>query len=441
MTSRDVALKILYETEAKNAYLNIVFKEVLANTKLNALDTAFVKELVFGVFRNKLLIDYVIRKNSKLRLKKIEPKVLCALRLAVYQILFMDKVPDHAVVFETVAQIKKISRERTVGFSNALLRSVIKNGLDLSDIKNDRIKYLSYLYSYPEDLAKFFIDTFGERAEDLMKEGNIPPKLCIRVNTLKTTREELKGKLLSLGIEAEDTPYSDAGLYLFGASESVRDSIKELFTVQDQSSQLVAFALAPHKDEVVLDLCSAPGGKTTHIAEMMNNKGKIFAFDLYEKRLFSVIESAKRLGIDIIKTKAHDATVFMDEFKGKADKVLLDVPCSGLGIIRRKPDIKYKEGICDFTEILSVQRAILETAKGYLKSGGVLVYSTCTVNYKENIEMVNAFLKDNPDFCLDKIDSPHLSEEMIKRGEKGYIELFPDTDKTDGFFVCRMKKL
>ncbi len=445
MTAREAALHILHKTESKSGYLNLVFMDTLQSAKLTAADAAFAKELVFGVYREKLLLDYVIRNHSSLRLKKIDPKILTLLRMGVYQIYFMDKVPDHAVVSESVSMAKKCARGKTPGFVNAVLRGILrtkgeKKDIDLSALSGDTVKYLSVKYSYPEELASFFRRTFGNRAEAMLAAGNSTPDLCIRVNRLKHSREELKGFLSDAGIDAKETPYTDCGLYLFGADEQKRKPFSADFTVQDQSSQLAALALDPKPGDTVLDLCAAPGGKTTHIAELMENRGEIYAFDLYEKRLSSVSEAQKRLGLSIIRTAAQDASVLMEDFIGKADKVLLDVPCSGLGIIRRKPDIKYKEDITDFSSLFAVQRKILDTAKQYVKPGGVLVYSTCTVNPAENRDMVTWFLKENPDFHLSPMESPHITESLAQRTKTGILELFPDTDKSDGFFVCRMQK-
>ena len=441
MTAREVALKILYDTEQNDAFLNVAFAKNLETADLAPQDSGFVKELVFGVFRYKIYLDYIIRKNSSIRLKKIEPKVLNILRMGVYQILFMDKVPSHAAVSESVTLAKKHSFGRTPGFVNAVLRSLLRTGApDLSELLSDKIKYLSVKHSYPEPLVKFFIDTFGERAEKMLSAGNETPPLCIRVNTLKTTKKKLIEKLEEAEISAKQTPYCDSGLYLFNASEKKRAEFNGLFCVQDQSSQLSALALDPQKNDVVLDLCSAPGGKTTHLAELMENEGKILAFDLYEHRLTAVDELSKKLGISIIKTKAQDALVFCPELENTADKILLDVPCSGLGIIRRKPDIKYKDNITDFSEIVDLQKKILDNAKKYLKVGGVMVYSTCTVNPAENREQIDLFLKENKNFSLDEISSKHITGEMAKRAKKGYLEIFPDTDNSDGFFVCRLVK-
>ncbi len=442
---RKTALKILQEVDTRGAYLNIAFNVVLGTVRLSAVDTAFVKELVFGVFRNKILLDFVIRKNSTLRLKKIDAKILNILRMGAYQILFMDKVPDHAAVSESVELAKKNGSIKTVSFVNAVLRSIIRNNAKSAEINlfpiKDKVEYLSVKYSYPLPLAQFFFDTFSDRAESIMAAGNMSPELCVRINTLKTTKEAFIEKLKLLDIEYKETPYTDCGLYLFGATEEKRKKLSGLFCVQDQSSQLVSLALAPEPDDIVLDLCAAPGGKTTHIAELMENKGRIYATDVYESRLKSVTELADKLSIKIIKTNVHDACITDKNLIGKADKVLADVPCSGLGIIRRKPDIKYKENITDFSEINEIQYEILCASYRYLKSGGVLVYSTCTMNPKENKEMIDKFLKAFPDMSLSPIESPHILGKAKEDGKSGYLEIFPDTDKSDGFFVCRMKKL
>lgn len=432
---RKLAVNILTQTEQNDAYLNLVFEEALRGTKLSSADVGFLKELVFGVFRNKILLDYIIRKNSSIRLKKIDPKVLNILRIGAYQILFMDKVPNHAAVDESVKLAKRCASPKTVSFVNGVLRGIIRTcegGINLNDIK-DKTEKLSIKYSYPLPLAEFFVKSFGDEAEALMAAGNKTPELCVRINTLKITKEEFKKKLDALDIEYKDTPYTDCGLYLYGATEKKRKSIEGYFTVQDQSSQLAALALSPEPESLVLDLCAAPGGKTTHIAELMKNQGKIIASDIYDKRLLSVDALSQKLGISIIETVVRDATVTDENLIGKADYILADVPCSGLGIIRRKPDIKYKENITDFLELNKIQQNILEAAYRYLKQGGVMVYSTCTVNKSENIELINKFLKNHPDMALDKIENAHLPND-------GYLEIYPHIHNSDGFFVCRMKK-
>lgn len=437
---RKTAINILTQTEQNDAYLNLVFEETLKGTKLSSVDVGFLKELVFGVFRNKIFLDYIIRKNSSIRLKKIDPKILNILRCGAYQVIFMDKVPDHAAVDESVKLAKKCASPKTVSFVNGVLRGIVRansNGIDLNDIK-DKTERLSVKYSYPLPLAEFFVKNFGRDAENLMASGNCAPELCVRVNTLKTTKEDFKKKLDALDITYRDTPYTDCGLYLFGATEEKRKALRSLFTVQDQSSQLASLALSPEPDSFVLDLCSAPGGKTTHMAELMENRGKIIASDIYSSRLKSVDALAKNLGISIIETTARDAGIPDDNFIEKADYILADVPCSGLGIIRRKPDIKYKENITDFSELYEIQEKILESAYRQLKEGGVMVYSTCTVNKGENTEQIEKFLKKHPDMSCEKITSKHISDQL--KENKGYLEIFPHIHNSDGFFVCRMKK-
>ncbi len=437
---RKTAVEILTQTEQKDAYLNLVFEDTLKGTKLTSVDVGFLKELVFGVFRNKIFLDYVIRKNSSIRLKKIDPKILNILRCGAYQIIFMDKVPHHAAVDESVKLAKKCASPKTVSFVNGVLRGIVRSsesGIDLKEIK-DKTEFLSIKHSYPLPLAEFFAKSFGYDAENLMASGNRAPELCVRINTLKTTKEDFKKKLDALDITYRETPFTDCGLYLFGATEEKRKSISELFTVQDQSSQLASLALSPEPDSLTLDLCSAPGGKTTHLAELMENKGKIIATDIYSARLKSVDALAKKLGISIIETGVKDATAPDEALSEKADFILADVPCSGLGIIRRKPDIKYKENITDFAELYEIQQKILDAAYRQLKPGGVLVYSTCTVNKGENTEQIEKFIKSHPDMSLEKITSPHITGDLAEN--KGYLEVFPHIHNSDGFFVCRIKK-
>jgi len=439
MTAREVALTVLFKTESNAGYLNLVFKEALREHSLSVRDTAFVKELVFGVYRNKILLDTVIRRNSKLRLKKIDARVLNLLRMGVYQIYFMDKVPSHAAVSETVTLVKRVAGGKTPGFANAVLRAVLrekeKNGqIDLSLYKNDFVKYLSICYSYPQALTEFFVKTFGEkRAESLLKSGNATPPLCIRVNTLKTTKEELKDAFLAQGAEVSDAPYVDCGLYVSGAPESMRKALADRFTVQDMSAQLAALALAPSPNDAVLDLCAAPGGKTTHLAELMENKGTIYACDLYQKRLEQVDAAAKRLGISIIKTERRDATVFDKTLVASFDKILLDVPCSGLGIIRKKPDIRYKDPRA-LAALPAIQRAILENASRYVKEGGVLLYATCTVLPEENGGVVDDFLR-----CHDRFRKEAFS--VAGEDTDGTLTFWPQRHDTDGFYLCKMRKL
>ena len=443
ITGREAALKILYETEQNDGYLNIVFAGFMKNSDLSREEKAFAKELVSGVYRHKLTLDYVIRSYSSVRLKKIAPYILQILRTGLYQIYFMDKIPDSAAVNESVKLTKKYGYKST-GFVNAILRKAVLEGkMKLPQKGKDAAEYLSVLHSHPEELTRWYIDTFGEeRAEKILRANNERPPVEARVNTLKISRDELIEILEKEGIQAEKSPVCDSALTFSRGvnpdkSKAYRDG---LFSIQSISSQLAALCLNPTEGETVMDMCSAPGGKTAHLAELMKNEGRVLAFDLYEHRLSTVRENAKRLGITIIDAKEADATVEKTEFLGIADKILLDVPCSGLGIIRRKPDIKYKKDITDFKELAAIQKNILNICSKYLKIEGEMVYSTCTVNPSENEQQIKEFLAENSDFELIETTSVRLSDEMKQALSGGYMTLYPDKDALDGFFICKMKR-
>ena len=440
-TARETALKILYEIEAKDAYLNIVFAKMMRESGLPPVERAFVKELTVGVMKHKITLDYAIAKFSSVRLKKISPYILNILRLGIYQLHFMDKIPASAAVNESVKLAKKYGHRASSGFVNALLKRIASEPfLPLPDRAASEAVYLSVKYSHPEALCQWYMDTSGERAEELLAKNNERPPICARVNCLKTNREELIERLKGEGILAETSHLADCGILISEGNIEATDCYRQgLLSVQSLSSQLAALTLLPKAGETVLDLCAAPGGKTAHLAELMGNEGRIFAADLYEHRLQTVRQNAERLGISIISAAQGDATVEKTEWLEQADKILLDVPCSGLGIIRRKPDIRYKAGLTDFDEIIRIQKNILNICSKYLKIEGELVYSTCTVNPQENMGVVEEFLKEHPDFALVPMGNEHINSALCEEMEKGYITLYPEAE-TDGFFICKMKR-
>ena len=444
LSARETALKILYETHDKDGYLNIIFQNYMRDSKLRREDRALVKELVSGVQQHLILLDFVIRSYSKIRLKKISLYILEILRLGIYQLYFMEKIPASAAVNESVKLAKKYGHNSSAGFVNAILhRAAREEKIALPERGESDIKYLSVKYSHPEELVSWYIDTFGaERAEKLLAANNSRPPLSIRVNCLKTDREELAERLRAKGFETHPSEVTDCGLLVErgGNLEKLSEYQKGYFSIQGQSSQLAAIVLSPKPGDVVLDLCCAPGGKTAHMAELMHNEGKIFASDLYEHRLSAVKENAARLGISIIDARQMDAQQENAEYLGIADKILLDVPCSGLGIIRRKPDIKYKKGLTDVKELCEIQKNILNICSKYLKIEGELVYSTCTIDPKENEEMVREFLREHPDFRFVSGANVHMNERLQRELEKGYYTLMPDVDGCDGFFICKMKR-
>lgn len=440
---REIALKILNDVLENEAYSNISINRNIEKIKLD-LDKSLVREIVYGVLENKIYIDYVIRSFSKVRLKKISPIVMNILRIGIYQILFMDRVPDSAAVNESVKLSKKHTHKGSQGFINGMLRNVVRNkeNIKLPDENKDQVKYLSVKYSHPEWMIERWISEFGfDFTKDLVKANNKKASLNIRVNRLKIDRNTLIERLRNQGLKCEKTKYAKDGIIVINPVNitNTEEFKSGLFQIQDESSMLVAQIMNPKKGSLVIDVCSAPGGKTTHIAEIMKNEGKIIARDIYDHKLELIEENSNRLGIDIIEAQKFDALELDEGLLGKADYCLVDAPCSGLGLIRRKPDIKLRKEEKDIKDISKLQYEILNTASKYLKQGGILIYSTCTIEKDENINLVNKFLKENSDFELvdfkDLLDSSNC---LVKN--KGYLALFPNINHTDGFFISKIIK-
>ena len=438
---RKLALEALYKIDKEEAYSNIVLDELLNKNRnvLSNKDINFISELVYGVTTWKLTLDTIIQKYSKIKIKKISPWVINILRMGAYQIVFLDKVPKSAAVNESVNLCKKYGG-KSVGFVNAILRKVEKSDyLELFEIKNE-IEKISKTTSMPEWIVRELNKEFDpEKVNEICENSNLKPKITIRINNLKITKNELKKSLQSKEIEVEDGIIEDF-LYLKNVKNitNLDEYKKGLFTMQDESAGLTALVLNTKEGESILDCCSAPGGKTTYIAELMNNNGNIKAWDLYKHRLDKVQENSKRLGIDIIKTEENDATVLKEEYIEKFDKILIDAPCLGLGVIKRKPDIKWQRKFEDVEEISKIQEKILNTCSKYLKKGGILVYSTCSIIQSENEKIVENFLKSES-FELEEINNVNIENLKNKITKKGIIKLYP-SENMDGFFISKLIK-
>ncbi len=434
---RELALKILYDIEKNGAYLNISFQNHTEQVELSARDAALVKELSYGVVKRKLTLDDTISRYASVKLKKIAPYVLCLLRMGLYQLFYMDKIPPSAAVNESVKLTGKYAA-RSRGFVNAILRKAAAEGLKLPEDSSETA--LSVRYSHPVPLVHWLTEQLGaERAEALMEENNRTPALCVRTNILKITPEALIERLATEGVTVCRGRLSDCALLFESGGVQTLSAYQEgLFTIQDQSAQLAALALAPLPGETVFDVCAAPGGKTTHLAELMNNQGKILALDFYEKRLLSVNRTAERLGITIINTQRADAADYA--FPCQADKILIDAPCSGLGVIRRRPDIKYKAELMEFDELANIQKRILNHCAEYVKPGGDLVYSTCTVNPEENEKQVQAFLKQHGEFELMPIENLHITGAAAEILAGGMGTFYPEEESGDGFFIAKLRR-
>ena len=434
--ARETALAVLYKIEYEDAYSNLALKEGIPEAMSKA-DKAFVTGLVYGTVARKLTLDGVIARYSSVKLKKLSKYVRLILWLGLYQMMYMDRVPDSAAVNESVKLAKKYAA-RSAGFVNGILRSAAREGTEPL-WSGDPVKDLSVRYSFPEWISRRWLERWGHReTERLMDALNQPPAMTIRVNRLKTNVRELTRILEAEGATVRPDPLYSKSLRVSGADLTGKAFLNGLYTAQDTAASMAAAVLDPKPGEAVIDLCAAPGGKTTHIAELMEDSGSIRAFDIYEHKLRLIEENAKRLGIKSIRAEIGDGTVYDPRLEKTADKVLADVPCSGLGIIRRKPEIKYRRSEED--SLLAVQRRILENAARYVKVGGELIYSTCTIEPEENTDVIQAFLENHREFVTADI-SGYFPETMRKKTmQEGYVTLYPHIDGTDGFFICKLKK-
>jgi len=427
---REIALKVLYDVDKNLAYSNIALDEALNQARknreqINSRDIGFISEIVYGTISWKLTLDEIIKKYSNIKIKKISPWILNILRMSIYQIVFLDKVPKSAAVNEGVNLAKRYGHKSSSNFVNAILRKVEKKDYEeFFKIEND-IEKISKTTSMPiwiiEELLR---ENTIEKVEKICRVSNLKPKVSIRINTLKTNIDDFIKKMQEKNIEIEKGD-TDNFLFIEGIKniESHKEFQEGLFTVQDEAAGLIPTILNPQPGEKVLDACSSPGGKTTYIAELMNDEGFIKAWDIHEHRVKLVDEAAKRLGIDIIETEVKDATKYEDKYFEYFDKILLDVPCLGIGVLKRKPDIKWQRKREDIEEISKIQKEILENCSKYLKLNGELVYSTCSILYKENEGIIQEFLKSNKNFKI-------IEKNQIYQNEK-----------TDGFFICKLQKM
>ncbi|HZJ77447.1 MAG TPA: 16S rRNA (cytosine(967)-C(5))-methyltransferase RsmB [Clostridia bacterium] len=432
-SARQTAFEALLKIHRDNAYSNIVLDNALLQTPLSQKDAALSVALVYGVIERMITLDYNLQIYLTKPIKKLRPEVLVALRLGAYQLLFTDKIPPSAAINESVKIVKANKCSFASGLVNAVLRKVSINGLKLPDKANNFVNYLSVLYSCPEWLVELWCKSYGEKnAIEIMSSsfGNVPTFL--RVNTLKTNTSELIEMLKSEGVEASECQEVENAVKVskIGNIEQLDSFRKGYFHVQDISSQLCCKSLGVKNNETVLDMCSAPGGKAFTLAQIMNNTGKVFAFDVYSSRVNLIKEGVKRLGLTNIIPLVSDATAYNSDIE-ISDKVLCDVPCSGLGIIRKKPEIRYKS-LLDIDKLPNLQYLILCTSTRYLKKGGLLIYSTCTLNPKENEDVCNRFLADNPSFKSVKV----LENVSKLNTESDYVTLSPHINNSDGFFIA-----
>ena len=437
---REVALKTLYKIDKEEAYSNIALDENIKENRnqLDDRDIGFISEIVYGVTSWKLTIDEMIKKYSKLQLKKISPWILNILRMGIYQIVFLDKVPKSAAVNESVNLAKRYGHKGSRNFVNAILRKIDKKDYEAFFEIENPIERISKTTSMPTWIIQELLkDNDIKKVEEICKASNIKPKVTIRVNTLKTDKETVKKQLIERNIIVNEGELEDFLILEKAKNIEQLDLFKQgYFTVQDEGAGLVAKIVNPKPNEWILDACSSPGGKTTYMAELMENKGKIVAWDLHPHRVKLVEENAKRLGIHIVETKCQDAMIYNETYKEIFDKILLDVPCLGIGVLKRKPDIKWKRNPEDIPQIAQIQEKILEICSQYLKPNGQIVYATCSIFSAENDKIVEKFLKNNQAFTYAKIEIAQMEKSLEN---SNLIQLYQG-EETDGFFICKLQK-
>ncbi len=422
LNARQIAFSILQDIIFKGSYADIALNRGLEKTQLNQQDRALVTELVYGVVRRQRTLDAIIDQFAKKKSHQQVPDILLVLRLGIYQLGYMSAIPDSAAVNTSVELIKQTKYSQLSGLVNAILRAYIRSK-DLFDPSNQS---LGIRYSFPDWLIEFFLEQFGQLETDqLCKWFNQIPSLDIRINPLKTSRLEMQQILEKEGIISQILPQTEQGLRLIGTHGSIINlpGYQEgLWSVQDASSQQVAHFLDPQPGDVIIDACAAPGGKTTHIAELLNNQGQILAIDPKASRLRKLSENAKRLELENIKIMEGDSRL-LDQFNNSCDRLLLDVPCSGLGTLHRNLDLRWRISPEKIEQLLKLQKEIFYTCQQWVKPNGIIVYSTCTLNPRENQSMIDNFLKDHSNYSL--VES---------------IQLYPQRDDSDGFFMAKLRK-
>jgi 16S rRNA (cytosine967-C5)-methyltransferase len=436
---RGTAVKILNRVERTDSYLDKVLDAELKSPELSDPDKGLLSELVHGVLRWQNRLDWVLNGFSHGNFAKSEINVKNTLRVALYQVLFLERIPHAAAVNEGVEFIKRIRGEKPAGLVNAVLRNIIRNieGIRYPDPAEDQAQYMAVFYSHPLWMVKRWIERFGvEDTRALLVANNERPHLSLRVNRLKIDRSSFLNTLERLQVQATPSTLLEyfvraRGLSRIGQMEAFRNG---LFTVQDESAALPCLLLDPRPGDTVIDLCAAPGGKTTNIAEIMRNEGQVIAVDKYEAKLGLIRTACDRLGLRNVSFLAADASTLEIE---PADRALLDAPCSGLGVLTKKPDIKWKRDIADIPKLTMIQRELMENAARILKPGGVLVYSTCTTEPEENHDIIKGFLEMHPEFVVD--DAKRFVPPEVVTPE-GYVVTLPHRHGIDGSFAARLVK-
>jgi len=438
--TRKAVLDLLLKVDRDGAYSNLALKDALRSGGFGSRDTAFITGLFYGTLENTLRIDYVIGLYAKAR--RMHRIVRCVLRMGVQQILFM-RVPESAAIDTSVELVRMAGKRQLCAFANAVLRKVAENreSIPYPDPDKNPVRYLSVMYSCPEDITAMWLNAYGFAfTQDMLAYAAVPGSATVRVNLLKTTAPLLSNELMARGVRVERAKYYPSALSVRGLGDVASDPLFQqgIYSIMGEASMLAVRALDPRPGQRILDACAAPGGKTAYIAERMENRGNLIAWDKHPHRVRLTKATLLRLGVPDVKLDARDATRTDPELLGALDGVLVDAPCSGLGVMIGKPDIRLTKCVTGIETLSGTQEALLDAVCGYLRPGGALVYCTCTISRAENEEVVARFLKKHEGFAPD--DWGSLLPEGIDPAwiHNGGIQLFPHIDGTDGFFVARL---
>jgi len=448
--AREVAMGVLHNVETRGAYSGLELNQALQAAELSRPDAALATELVYGTIQRLNTIDYVLRSRVKGWPKKVEPWVRALLRMSYYQLRWLSRVPAHAVVDEAVTIAKKRGHAGIGGLVNGVLRALLREGFDSSLPSGlPAVERISLEHSHPQWLVERWIAEFGEAAaERLCASNNEPPHVSARVNALQASREEILAEMTDAGIDATPSPLAPEGIIAIKSGNLVHTEWYKQgrVTIQDESSMLVAAVADPRPGMRVLDCCAAPGGKTTHLAEKMRDEGKIVANDVHPHKEALIRQQAERLNLHSVQTMTGDALELAGKLEPESfDVVLLDAPCSGLGVIRRKPEIKWNKSNADVASLAELQNRLLEQVRPLVKPGGTLVYSTCTIAPEENGNAIRAFLERHPEFSLDPEWPAETLKPLRESGRlpepfEGMFQVLPDMFGSDGFFIARLRK-
>ena len=449
--NRKIILEVLDRVENQNSYLNILLPSFFKKYKPGDLDKSLIQEISYGVIRFKKRLDWFIYQFLFSKKKKLPLTVQNILRMGFYQVLYLEKIPDYAIVNESVELAKESPYPAYSSMVNAVLRNVIRQSVPISwpDIGEEPVKYISIYYSFPEWLVERWINRFGlEMCIRICEASNIKPNLTLRINSLRTNMPQFQKELSRLKISFQESQYlPDVAITVEDYSNIAQTPLfqKGLFSIQDESSMLATEFLGPVPGDAIIDMCSGPGGKTAHISQILQNTGEVIAFEINQRRLEMVMAESRRLGIENISPVLMDSRKLNKEYLGKADRILVDAPCSGTGVIRKKPDLKWKNwSIKHFNELNQIQIELLDTAALYLKPGGELLYSTCSMEKEENDDVIVKFIEKHPNFTIQDSSSFVHKKGIVrfKTKIKEAIQLIPGYSGTniDGFYMVKLKK-